>query len=46
MIILGAVDVDYRKPLHSEQLVTAVKGMRRANTPRSGAFKASIRSGH
>jgi peroxiredoxin len=28
-IVLGAVDVDYRNPLHSEQLVTAVKGMRR-----------------
>jgi peroxiredoxin len=28
-IVLGAVDVDYRNPLHSEQLVTAIKGMRR-----------------
>jgi peroxiredoxin len=30
-IVLGAVDVDYRNPLHFEQLVNAVKGMRRAN---------------
>jgi len=45
-IVLGAVDVDYRNPLHSEQLVTAVKGMRRANTRRSDTFKASTRSGH
>ena len=30
-IVLGAVDVDYRNPLHCEQLVNAVKGMRRAN---------------
>jgi peroxiredoxin len=30
-IVLGAVDVDYRNPLHCEQLVTAVRGMRRAN---------------
>jgi peroxiredoxin len=28
-IILGAVDVDYRNRLHPEQLVTALKGMRR-----------------
>jgi peroxiredoxin len=28
-IVLGAVDVDYRNPLHSQQLVAAVKGMRR-----------------
>jgi peroxiredoxin len=28
-IVLGAVDVDYRNSLHSEQLITAVKGMRR-----------------
>lgn len=28
-IVLGAVDVDYRNPLHSQQLVTAVKSMRR-----------------
>ena len=28
-IVLGAVDVDYRNRLHSEQLVTALKGMRR-----------------
>ena len=34
-IVLGAVDVDYRNPLHSEQLVAAVKGTRRANTSRS-----------
>jgi peroxiredoxin len=27
-IVLGAVDVDYRNRLHSEQLVTALKGMR------------------
>jgi len=34
-IVLGAVDVDYRNPLHCEQLVTAAKGMRRENA-RSG----------
>ena len=45
-IILGAVDVDYRNPLHSEQLVTAVKGMRRANARSSGTLKVNIRSGH
>jgi peroxiredoxin len=45
-IVLGAVDVDYRNPLHSEQLVTAVKGMRRANARPAGTFKASTRSGH
>ena len=28
-IALGAVDVGYRNRLHSEQLVTALKGMRR-----------------
>jgi peroxiredoxin len=28
-IILGAVDVDYRNRLHSQQLVTAISGMRR-----------------
>ena len=28
-IVLGAVDVDYRNRLHPEQLVTALKGMRR-----------------
>jgi peroxiredoxin len=28
-IVLGAVDVDYRNRLQSEQLVTALKGMRR-----------------
>lgn len=28
-IVLGAVDVDYRNPLHSQQLVTAVRSMRR-----------------
>jgi peroxiredoxin len=28
-IVLGAVDVDYRNRLHSEQLVTALNGMRR-----------------
>jgi peroxiredoxin len=33
-IVLGALDVDYRNPLHSEQLVTAVKGMHRANVSR------------
>jgi len=27
-IVLGAVDVDYRNRLHSEQLVTALNGMR------------------
>ena len=31
-IVLGAVDVDYRNPLHSQQLVTAVKSMRRRAT--------------
>jgi peroxiredoxin len=46
-IVLGAVDVDYRNPLHSAQLVTAVKGMRRrANAQASGTFKASTPSGH
>jgi peroxiredoxin len=45
-IVLGAVDVDYRNPLHSEQLVTAVKGMCRANARPSGTFKVSTRSGH
>jgi peroxiredoxin len=45
-IVLGAVDVDYRNPLHSGQLVTAVKGMRRANARPSGTFKVSTRSGH
>jgi peroxiredoxin len=39
-IVLGAVDVDYRNPLHCEQLVTAVKGMRRANGWSSDTFKA------
>ena len=29
MIVLGAVDVDYRNRLHPEQLVTALKGVRR-----------------
>ena len=38
-IVLGAVDVDYRNPLHSEQLVTAVKGMRRANPRPSGTLR-------
>jgi hypothetical protein len=28
-IVLGAVDVDYRDRLHSEQVVTALNGMRR-----------------
>jgi hypothetical protein len=28
-IVLVAVDVDYRSRLHSEQLVTALNGMRR-----------------
>jgi len=46
MIVLGAVDVDYRNPLHSEQLVTVVKGMRRASSRRSVTFKAGTRSGH
>ena len=46
MIVLGAIDVDYRNPLHSEQLVTVVKGMRRAHARRSVTFKASTRSGH
>ena len=45
-IVLGAVDVDYRNPLHAEQLVTAVKGMRRANAQPSRTFKASTRSVH
>jgi hypothetical protein len=45
-IVLGAVDVDYRNPLQSEQLVTAVKGMRRANARHSGTFKVSTRPGH
>jgi peroxiredoxin len=45
-IVLGAVDVDYRNPLHSEQLITAVKGMRSGNARRAGTFKVSIRSGH
>ena len=45
-IVLGAVDVDYRNPLHCEQLVTAVKGMRRANARQSGTFKVNTRSGH
>ena len=45
-IVLGAVDVDYRNPLQSEQLVTAVKGMRRANAWPSGTFKVSTRSSH
>jgi peroxiredoxin len=30
-ILLGAVDVDYRNPLHCEQLVNAVNSMRRAS---------------
>ena len=46
MIVLGAIDVDYRNPLHSEQLVTVVKGMRRASARRSVTFKANTRSGH
>jgi peroxiredoxin len=45
-IVLGAVDVDYRNPLRSEQLVSAVKGMRRANTRPAGTLKVSTRSGH
>jgi peroxiredoxin len=46
-IVLGAVDVDYRNPLHFEQLVTAVKGMRRANVrPSSITFKVGTRSSH
>jgi peroxiredoxin len=45
-IVLGAVDVDYRNPLQSEQLVTAVKGMRRANARHAGTFKVSTRPGH
>lgn len=45
-IVLGAVDVDYRNPLHSEQLVTAVQGMRRANARSPGTFKVNTRSGH
>jgi peroxiredoxin len=44
-IVLGAVDVDYRNPLHSQQLVTAVKSMRRrANA--AGTFKARSPQGH
>jgi peroxiredoxin len=45
-IVLGAVDVDYRNPLHSEQLVNAVKGMRRSNARPSRAFKVGIRPAH
>jgi len=45
-IVLGAVDVDYRNPLHPEQLVTAVKGMRCGNARPSGTFKVSTRSSH
>jgi peroxiredoxin len=45
-IVLGAVDVDYRNPLHCEQLVTAVKGMRRANPRPSDTIKVNTRSGH
>jgi peroxiredoxin len=30
-IVLGAVDVDYRNPLHCKQLVGAVRSMRRGN---------------
>jgi peroxiredoxin len=45
-IVLGAVDVDYRNPLRSEQLVTAVKGMRRSNARPAGTIKISTRSGH
>ena len=45
-IVLGAVDVDYRNPLRSEQLVTAVKGMRRTNARPAGTIKISTRSGH
>jgi peroxiredoxin len=30
-ILLGAVDVDYRNPLHCKQLVSAVRSMRRGN---------------
>jgi peroxiredoxin len=45
-IVLGAIDVDYRNPLRSEQLVTAVKGMRHANARSSGTFRVRTRSGH
>jgi len=45
-IVLGAVDVDYRNPLHSEQLVTAVKSMHRANARPAGTIRVSTRSGH
>jgi peroxiredoxin len=46
-IVLGAIDVDYRNSLHSEQLVTALKGMqRRTNARASSTFRASTRSGH
>ena len=45
-IVLGAVDVDYRNSLHSEQLVTAVKSMCRAHARPSGTFRVSTRSGH
>jgi peroxiredoxin len=45
-IVLGAVDVDYRNPLRSEQLVSALKGMRRASARPTGTFKVSTRSGH
>jgi peroxiredoxin len=45
-IVLGAVDVDYRNPLHSEQLVTAAEGMHRANTRLSGSLEVNLRSGH
>jgi peroxiredoxin len=45
-IVLGAVDVDYRNSLHSEQLVTAVKSMRRTHARPSGTFRVSTRSGH
>jgi peroxiredoxin len=45
-IVLGAVDVDYRNPLHSEQLVTAVTGMRRSNARPSGSLKVGTRPCH
>jgi peroxiredoxin len=45
-IVLGAVDVDYRNPLHSEQLITAVKSIRSGNARRADTFKVSSRSGH
>jgi hypothetical protein len=32
-ILLGAVYVDYRKRIHSAQLVTALNGMRRLGKP-------------